>query len=60
LQLVGLVPGGRAAVGRTSFWRPLVDWRAKKITGDEAVDEIARRYQEFAEFFEARRTVVPA
>src|SRR6266481_765243 len=32
------------AVGRTSFWDALVDLRAKKITRDAAVAEIARRY----------------
>jgi myo-inositol catabolism protein IolC len=40
------------AVGRTDFWQPLVDWRAKKITREAAVLEIARGYEEFAEIFE--------
>src|SRR5271165_1879697 len=48
------------AVGRTSFWGPLVDWRARKITREAAVAEIARRYQEFAEIFETHEKVVPA
>ena len=48
------------AVGRTSFWDPLVDWRGKKITRDAAVAEIARRYQEFVATFETRGKVVPA
>ena len=43
------------AVGRTSFWDPLVDWRGKKITRDAAVAEIARRYQEFVEIFETAK-----
>jgi 5-dehydro-2-deoxygluconokinase len=43
------------AVGRTSFWNPLVDWRAKKITREAAVAEIARRYQEFVDIFENAR-----
>ena len=47
------------AVGRTSFWDPLVDWRGKKITRDAAVAEIARRYQEFVEIFETSDRVVP-
>jgi len=47
------------AVGRTSFWDPLVDWRGKKITRDAAVAEIARRYQEFVEIFETTDKVVP-
>lgn len=44
------------AVGRTVFWDPLVDWRDKKITREAAVNEISRRYQEFANLFEAART----
>jgi myo-inositol catabolism protein IolC len=40
------------AVGRTSFWNPLVDLRAKKITREGAVAEIARRYREFVDIFE--------
>jgi 5-dehydro-2-deoxygluconokinase len=40
------------AVGRTTFWDPLVDYRAKKIAREAAVAEIARRYQEFAGIFE--------
>jgi len=48
------------AVGRTSFWDPLVDWRGKKITRDAAVAEISRRYQEFVEIFETSDKVVPA
>jgi len=40
------------AVGRTSFWEPLVDWRAKKMAREAAVAEIARRYREFVEIFE--------
>ncbi len=48
------------AVGRTSFWDPLVDWRGKKITRDAAVAEIARRYQEFVEIFETQKKPVHA
>jgi myo-inositol catabolism protein IolC len=44
------------AVGRTDFWQPLVDWRAKKITREAAIAEIARRYEEFAEIFEHSRS----
>jgi len=40
------------AVGRTSFWDALVDWRAKKITREDAVNNIARRYLEFVGTFE--------
>ena len=42
------------AVGRTSFWDPLVNWRANKITRDAAAKEISRRYREFVEVFELR------
>jgi myo-inositol catabolism protein IolC len=61
LTIASAVPGFIGfAVGRTSFWDPLVDWRGKKITRDAAVAEIARRYQEFVEIFETRDKVVPA
>jgi myo-inositol catabolism protein IolC len=61
LTTAAAVPGFIGfAVGRTSFWDPLVDWRGKKITRDAAVAEIARRYQEFVEIFETRAKVVPA
>jgi 5-dehydro-2-deoxygluconokinase len=42
------------AVGRTTFWNPLVEWRAKKITREEAVNRIARRYRAFVDTFEVR------
>jgi len=41
------------AVGRTDFWDPLVNWRAGKSSRDEAVAEIARRYREFVDVFQA-------
>jgi 5-dehydro-2-deoxygluconokinase len=44
------------AVGRTSFWDPLVDWRANKTTREAAVAEIARRYREWVDIFEKART----
>jgi myo-inositol catabolism protein IolC len=40
------------AVGRTSFWEALVNWRANKITRDAAVEDIARRYREFVDLFQ--------
>jgi myo-inositol catabolism protein IolC len=40
------------AVGRTSFWDALVNWRAKKITREQAVHDIASRYREFVQIFE--------
>jgi myo-inositol catabolism protein IolC len=41
------------AVGRTNFWGPLVAWRSKKATREQAVAEIARHYREFVDIFEA-------
>jgi myo-inositol catabolism protein IolC len=43
------------AVGRTVFWDPLVAWRAKKMTREEAIAEISRRYREFVDIFEKAR-----
>jgi myo-inositol catabolism protein IolC len=61
LTTAAAVPGFIGfAVGRTSFWDPLVDWRGKKITRDAAVAEIARRYQEFVEIFETQNKPVHA
>ena len=40
------------AVGRTDFWNALVDWEAKRITREEAVNRIAHRYLEFVQIFE--------
>ena len=61
LKTAATVPGFTGfAVGRTSFWDPLVNWRGKKITRDAAVTEIARRYQEFVAIFETRGKAVPA
>jgi myo-inositol catabolism protein IolC len=55
LSTASTVPGFIGfAVGRTSFWNPLVAWRAKKITREETVNEIARRYQEFVDIFEEK------
>ena len=53
LATASTVPGFIGfAVGRTSFWEPLVNWRAQKITRQQAVKEIARRYCEFVGIFE--------
>jgi 5-dehydro-2-deoxygluconokinase len=60
LSIAAGVPGFIGfAVGRTVFWQPLADWRAKKITREAAVAEMARRYREFADIFE-RRPATPA
>jgi len=41
------------AVGRTSFWDPLVALRDAKISREQAVKQIARRYLEWAGAFES-------
>ena len=43
------------AVGRTSFWDPLVRWRAGTMTRAQAVNDILRRYREFVDTFEGRK-----
>ena len=40
------------AVGRTTFWEPLIALRDKKITREAAVAEIARRYWQWVDVFE--------
>jgi myo-inositol catabolism protein IolC len=53
LSTAASVPGFIGfAVGRTSFWDPLVQYRAKKLSREGAVAEIARRYREFVDIFE--------
>ena len=44
------------AVGRTDFWEPLVGWRSKQKTRQQAVAEIGRRYQDFVGVFETARS----
>lgn len=41
------------AVGRTSFWGPLSDFKDGRIARETAVSQIARRYQEWVDIFEA-------
>src|SRR5262249_21114812 len=55
LSMVTVTIVGVILVGRTSFWGPLVNWRANKITRQEAVNKIAGRYREFVETFEVAR-----
>jgi myo-inositol catabolism protein IolC len=40
------------AVGRTTFWDPVADYLAQRVTRDEAVARIAARYAEWAAIFE--------
>src|SRR5437870_8350515 len=57
LTAAATVPGVIGfAVGRTTFWDALVDWRAHRITRDAAVEHIAQRYREWVDIFE-RRTI---
>jgi len=56
LTIAASVPGFTGfAVGRTTFWDPLMDLRAKKIPREAAVAEIARRYREWVDIFEKAR-----
>ena len=43
------------AVGRTTFWEPLVAWKDQHISREAAVTEIARRYRQWVEMFEKAR-----
>ena len=53
LAVAASVPGFIGfAVGRTTFWDPLVAWRSKKATREQTVAEIAGRYREFVGLFE--------
>ena len=53
LTTAATVPGFIGfAVGRTVFWEPLVGWRDKKTSREEAVTEIARRYRKWVDIFE--------
>jgi len=53
LGIAASVPGFIGfAVGRTDFWDPLVAFRAKQETREQAVAEIARRYRHFVDVFE--------
>ncbi len=57
LAVAAPVPGFIGfAVGRTTFWNPLVDYRARKITRDEAVKRICASYREWVDLFEKART----
>jgi 5-dehydro-2-deoxygluconokinase len=39
------------AVGRTTFWEPLIAWREQKSSQDDASAEIARRYRQWVDVF---------
>ena len=56
LSVAAAVPGFIGfAVGRTTFWEPLTEWRAGNATREATVAEIARRYREWVDIFEGGR-----
>jgi 5-dehydro-2-deoxygluconokinase len=56
LSTAAAVPGFIGfAVGRTSFWEPLVAWHDEKVSAAQAADQIARRYCEWVDIFEKAR-----
>jgi len=57
LSTAASVPGFIGfAVGRTSFWEPLVDWRDERISAAQAADQIAGRYREWVDIFEKAKS----
>jgi myo-inositol catabolism protein IolC len=44
------------AVGRTSFWQPLLDVEAKRISQEEAATHIAHNFEEWIHLFEEARS----
>jgi myo-inositol catabolism protein IolC len=61
LTTAATVPGYIGfAVGRTDFWQPLADLRARKIMRDDAVAEIAHHYWEFVGVFTSARREIRA
>jgi myo-inositol catabolism protein IolC len=60
LSVAAAVPGFIGfAVGRTDFWDPLVAWRMKNATREQAVAVIAARYLEFVDLFERANLQAP-
>jgi myo-inositol catabolism protein IolC len=56
LATAAAVPGYIGfAVGRTTFWDALTDWRAGRASREAAVVAIARRYREWVDIFEKAR-----
>jgi myo-inositol catabolism protein IolC len=53
LQIAASVDGFIGfAVGRTTFWNPIADLLAKKVTREQAASRIAQRFGEWAGIFE--------
>jgi myo-inositol catabolism protein IolC len=40
------------AVGRTTFWQPLLAWKDQKTSREAALTEIARRYRQWVDVFQ--------
>ena len=56
LKTAASVPGFIGfAVGRTSFWQPLVDFEAKRISQEEAATHIAHNFEAWIRIFEETR-----
>jgi 5-dehydro-2-deoxygluconokinase len=56
LKAAAPVPGFIGfAVGRTTFWEPLSQWKEGQLSRDAAVSEIARRYRAWVDTFESAR-----
>jgi myo-inositol catabolism protein IolC len=54
-EIVAGVPGFIASViGRTDFWEPVMAWRSKQASREQAVAAIAERYREFVDRRSAR------
>ncbi len=57
LKTAASVPGFIGfAVGRTSFWQPLVDFEAKRISKVEAATRIAHNFEAWIHIFEETRS----
>jgi myo-inositol catabolism protein IolC len=56
LKTAASVPGFIGfAVGRTSFWQPLVDFEAKRLSKEEAARHIAQNFEAWVRLFEETR-----
>jgi len=61
LRIAAAVPGCKGfAVGRTSFWQALTDWRDGRLSPSEAASQIADRYASWVSTFEQARSEVAA
>src|ERR1051326_2475846 len=57
LKMAASVPGFIGfAVGRTSFWQPVVDVEAKRLSKEEAARQIAQNFEAWIRIFEEARS----